>query len=91
MKTELTEEEINSLLLYAGGRPELYNNIMRIAYKKWGIIMQPVNIMVTMNIFEELEQSWQTCGYYDETNRECFAQKGMPRVDCNGSKEKCEK
>lgn len=91
MKTELTEEEINNLLVYAGKRPELYNKIMNIAYKRWGIILPPVNVMVTMQIVEDPELCWETCVYYEAANSECFAQKGKPRVDCNGSKEKCEK
>lgn len=89
MKTELTEEEINELLVYAGKRPELYNKIMNVAYKRWGIILPPVNVMVTMQILEEI--CFETCEYYDEVNSECFAQKGRPRVDCLGIKEGCKK
>lgn len=91
MKTELTEEEINDLLIYAGTRPQLYNKIMNIAYKKWGIILPPVNVMVTMQIVEDLELWRETCEYYESTNCECFAQKGKPRVECLGIKERCEK
>lgn len=91
MKTELTEEEIRELLLYAGERPRLYNKIMNIAHKKWGIILPPVNVMVTMQIIEELELWRETCDYYDCGNHECFAQKGRPRVSCLGIKERCEK
>lgn len=90
MKTELTEEEINELLIYAGTRPQLYNKIMNIAYKKWGIILPPVNVMVTMQIVEDLELWRETCGYYDGINCECYAQKGHPRVYCLGIKERCE-
>ena len=91
MKTELTEEEINDLLLFAGTRARLYNKIVNIAYKKWGIILPPVNVMATMQIVEELELWREPCDYYNVPSCECFAQKGKPRVNCLGIKERCEK